>query len=235
MSVPSQNGPNVVVREDWLIEICSRLQHALCAAAIDRSEPHALSGAFSKLPPPANRLEQLILEGLLLEMTFGAPARGVTDLVARARMLSLAFPRTPALSIAQRAADEICRTYQRPLRISVLTDMLASDETTLRKQFLSEYGTGLRDYHLRARTAAALRMIANDQVKVTVVAAAVGYVNDRNFYRNVRRLTGCTPGELRERTPAQLLELADGMLPKRRVVRLPHNAESKIPIRYPAA
>ena len=104
-----------------------------------------------------------------------------------------------------------------PLRIAGLAEMLACDQTALRRQFHSEYGTDSRDYHVRARIRAAVRLICMDNMKVAALAAHVGYSTEKNLYRNMREITGYTPGELKLQNADELSALADRLLPRRRV------------------
>ena len=160
---------------------------------------------------------ELVLGGLLLEISVGSRGRTSRELVQRAETLAAAFERRPSLSIAQRAADEICRNYRLPFRINGLAEQLACDQTALRRQFHFEYGTDLRDYHLRARIQAAVRLMCADCPKIAAIATSVGYSSEKNFYRNTREITGHTPGELKRIGPNQLRTLADRLLPQRKV------------------
>lgn len=54
-------------------------------------------------------------------------------------------------------------------------------------------------------------------MKIAALAADVGYSTEKNLYRNMREITGYTPGELKLKSADQLSALADRLLPRRRL------------------
>ncbi len=59
----------------------------------------------------------------------------------------------------------------------------------------------MREYQATVRLLMALPSLRVE--KVIAVARRVGYRNPKNFYRALRKVTGCTPTAFRTLTPAQ--------------------------------
>jgi AraC-like DNA-binding protein len=72
---------------------------------------------------------------------------------------------------------------------------------TLRRQLKAE-GTSYQDVVRDFRIAMAKHYLEETTLPVSEVAALVGYADATNLYRVFRRLTGCTPGEHRDRHQA---------------------------------
>ena len=201
------------IRQSWLFEVCSFLQRLILELSCESESPHLPPAAVQGIPLPRTRLEELALGGLLLEVACGG--RGMTSAQLRSRLIQLAkISRSGrGLTIAERAALHISLNYSKALAIADLTAKLGCDGTRLRRKFMSEYGMCLREYHLRTRVQAALSIMSNERTKVSSVSAAVGYSNDKNFYRAIHRYTGKTPGELRALGHSELRQIASEMLP----------------------
>ena len=67
----------------------------------------------------------------------------------------------------------------------------------LSRTFKKEYGTGPIDYIARVRIRAAKKLIAEQKLKLTEIAAAVGYPDAKYFSRVFRRITGVSPADYR--------------------------------------
>lgn len=201
------------VRPDWLFEVSTLLQRALCEEAFAGDIEGALLRALSMLPLPAHRAEELALSGLLLQTVWGGRGDTRDGIASQIRkLISTGRPRK-TLSLAQRTADHIARHSALPLQLRRLARRLGCDETNLRRAFRAEYGTSPREYHQRLRVRRALILMAAGPEKTFAIARAVGYASESHFYKAVRRLTGRTPTALR--SEAGLLDRAANLVPRR--------------------
>ena len=201
------------LREDWLLEVNACLQRSIGVATLRGSTDGAILDAVQDVPLPANRLEELVLGGLLAELAAGGRCTTPTQMIERVRSLGPSTVRRSGVPIAKRAALIVRDAHAHKLDVPALARSLASDETRLRRCFGKEYRMTLREYHLRSRVAAALHHLAAGVPKVGAVASLVGYSTEKNFYRAMRRFTGRTPGQLRTLAKEELVVLAGRMLP----------------------
>ena len=183
------------VREEWLLEVTATAQHILAAGSL--SKIGAVRAVIAGVPPPRTRVEELVLAGLVTEMTLAEPRGTRSGVSSYVDKLGELMPAEPWSVLARRVARRIVDRCREPLNVRHLARDLGVDETTLRKEFRRVFGVSPREYHLRARVAAALQLLGAGDLKVAAVARAVGYRDEKNFFSAVRRLTGRTPGELR--------------------------------------
>jgi YesN/AraC family two-component response regulator len=79
-----------------------------------------------------------------------------------------------------------------------------SDATGLHPNYISslftrEMNMGLRKYVLSLKLMKAMRMLKNNpEMTIAKIAAALGYFNERQFFRMFKKYTGKTPGQFRE-------------------------------------
>jgi AraC-like DNA-binding protein len=189
------------------------LAPAIGNAALEGLPDAALLDAVPHVPLPGNRLEELVLGGLLTERAAGGPCAGVSEIEDRLHRLAGATTKRRGVPVASRAAMIVREQPQRQLAVAAIARLVRCDQTRLRRAFRAKYGMTLREYHLRARVSAALTLMAAGTRKTGAIAVLVGYSGETNFYRAVRRFTGCTPGRLREYPAEKLLELAARVLP----------------------
>lgn len=166
--------------------------------------PHsAIRELLAKVPPPATRLEELVLHGFVFETAVGGlgATRGSARHAARRAVRKL-LPRTSALRRKQaaqldRVARAIVKGHAAPLDIRALARSEAMHETTLRRLFAVQFGVSPRVFCTRVRVCRAIHLFREETRDVMAVARLVGYRSDKNFYRAVRDVTGLTPAELR--------------------------------------
>ena len=87
--------------------------------------------------------------------------------------------------------------YEEPLTLESLASRFAVSDAHLSRTFKKEYGTGPIDYIARVRIRAAKKLIAEQKLKLTEIAAAVGYPDAKYFSRVFRRITGVSPADYR--------------------------------------
>lgn len=132
-----------------------------------------------------------------LELIAGGPSATKRALVARMERFLPLMPADPWGASIDQAAIHIIDHCTSPFGAAPLARTLNVDETTLRREFKRRFRVTLREYHLRSRVAAALRLLADGERKITAIARSVGYKGEKNFFQAVRRFTGTTPGRLR--------------------------------------
>jgi AraC-like DNA-binding protein len=99
-------------------------------------------------------------------------------------------------SAVSAVAASATQSAPRSVRARSFAARLAVHPATLRRRFKQQYGMSLREYRQRARVAEAVRTLTPDQ-KVYQLVDALGYSDEANLYRDVRALTGRTPGAIR--------------------------------------
>lgn len=185
------------VRPEWLFEVTTLLQRALCegAFAANDSEP-VLLRMVERLPVPCHRVEELVLSGLLMEVLWGERGSSHRAIEHRIRQLASAARRRPTLSLAKRAADYIAHQGTGRLRLPHISRALGCNESKLRREFRREYRMSPSEYGQRVRLHRALLMIADGSLKISAIARASGYRSESHFHVLVRRYTGHTPAAL---------------------------------------
>jgi AraC-like DNA-binding protein len=187
------SGP---IREAWLLEVTAVAQRILAAGTLSRID--AVRAVIAAVPRPRTRVEELVLAGLVIEMTLGEPRRTRSDLNHYADKLGALVAAEPWNVLARRLALQIAARCREPLDVRRLARDVGVDETTLRKEFRQAFGVSPREYHIRARVAVALDLLATGDLKIGSIARQVGYLDEKNFFGAVRRFTGRTPAELRK-------------------------------------
>jgi len=105
------------------------------------------------------------------------------------------FSRCHPLSAVDRAATLLMKDHGRRWDDRALAAHVGVTPSHLRRSFRRRYGMSPRDFHMNARTIAALGAIRTH--KVEAVALQVGFRSKKNLYRRVRSLTGVTPAAFR--------------------------------------
>jgi AraC-like DNA-binding protein len=185
------------VRPEWLFEVTTLLQRALCEGAFAANDSDdALLRIVERLPAPCHRVEELVLSGLLMEVLWGERGSSHRVIKNRIRRLASATGRRPALSLAKRAADYISHQGSSRLRLPHIARALGCDESRLRREFRREYRMSPSEYCQRVRLQRALMLMADSSSKVAGVARTGGYRSESHFHVLVRRYTGQTPAAL---------------------------------------
>ncbi|MFO7955856.1 MAG: AraC family transcriptional regulator [Candidatus Brocadiia bacterium] len=96
------------------------------------------------------------------------------------------------------------------INVSGLADRLHVSRQVLLAAFRQELDTTPIDYIQSLRLERAKRLLAKTDLKVSVVARACGYGNEKYFYRRFRELTGLTPGSWRSEHTRQAADSGPG-------------------------
>ena len=120
----------------------------------------------------------------------------------------LELSRTHPESLAQRVAALIRAHLESPLRIGEIATEVGAHPSSIRRAVQREYHMSVRAYscQLRVEYAESLLRAAPPADKIEPVALAVGWRSRKNLYRAVRKIRGCTPGELRRASRADRVE-----------------------------
>jgi AraC-like DNA-binding protein len=205
-SVHSSDPSPGPVRESWLLEVTAVAQRILTAGTLSRFD--AVRAVIAAVPRPRTRVEELVLAGMVIEMTLGEPRGTRSDLNRYVEKLGALMPAGPWSAVARRVALSVRQRCHAPLSAPQLARDLGVNESTLREEFKREFGLTPGEYHRRVRVAAALDLLTPDGPKVSAIASALGYRGERNLYAAVRDLTGYTPGQLRRLSPAARRSMA---------------------------
>jgi AraC-like DNA-binding protein len=114
----------------------------------------------------------------------------------------LELSRTHRENLAQRAAAIIRAHLEHPLRIDEIAAEVAAHPSSIRRAFQREYHMSLRDYRRQVRVEYAESLLRFEAAKIEPVALAVGWRSRKDLYLAVRRIRGCTPGDLRRTSRA---------------------------------
>ena len=90
------------------------------------------------------------------------------------------------------------KMYRNPeLKITDLTDYVASNRTYVSNAINQGFNMSFSDYINKLRVEDAMSMLAeaDDVIPLKQVAEKVGFNNEASFYRNFRKITGMTPTE----------------------------------------
>ena len=198
------------IREAWLLDVTGTAQRILAGGSLSRID--AVREVIAAVPPPQTRIEELVLAGMVMELTLGEPRATLATLNEYADRLGGLMRIEPWSVLARRVALRIAERCREQLDVRRLARELRVDETTLRREFRQVFGVTPRDYHLRARVATALQIMEAGDQKISALARSVGYRDERKFFTAVRRLTGRTPGELRALSLAARRSLAAALV-----------------------
>ncbi|MGH9311937.1 MAG: helix-turn-helix domain-containing protein [Vicinamibacterales bacterium] len=82
--------------------------------------------------------------------------------------------------------------------VTALAREVGLHPVALRREFKTHFGMSPRRYHVRARVARALQLLADERLTTRMVAAEIGYRSAKNFYRAIQGVTGRRLAELRQ-------------------------------------
>ena len=92
-----------------------------------------------------------------------------------------------------------------PPCIAAWSARFGSSRQTVFRQFRAAYGVGPNRYRVEARARRAWQLIVSGPVKLADIAAATGFADQAHMQRDVKTLTGRTPGAWRRGTTLQHL------------------------------
>ena len=209
-----------LIRESWMFAAASACQLMLCEVAFPVPDVTARVRRISKkIPPPAGKLEELILHGMLFDVLLSTQPGASLDAhtseaVERAKVLEIG-EKVCLRNRASEAAAYIETRLTESLDVVGVARHAGCSETTLRRLFREEFDVSMRDYLTRIRVRQAIQILAC-HANAGDLARAVGYGSEKNFYSAVRCVTGTTPAALRRRSTAGLAKLVDSIVPKGR-------------------
>jgi AraC-like DNA-binding protein len=86
------------------------------------------------------------------------------------------------------------------LTVSKLARRLNCHRISLNRSFREAYGVNLSEYIMSLRQQEALRLIRDSDLPFKEVALCSGFSSPGYFIQRIRKTTGMTPGELREKS-----------------------------------
>lgn len=96
--------------------------------------------------------------------------------------------------------------FASPFTLRVLADEVGTSPKTLERAFAETLGTTVFEYSRRVRVQAALAALLTTDLKISCIAQEVGFKTAKPLYQHMKRLTGLTPNQHRERALARDLE-----------------------------
>lgn len=133
-------------------------------------------------------------EGLVVEALGGY----VGAVLARALAPAGARPApSPTTALALRARDYIEAYGLRPLRLSELAAAVGASEAHLQRSFRAHFGVSVLGYIQAQRLREARRLLANTDMPIHAVAAAIGFESQSYFTRLFTREVGTSPARYR--------------------------------------
>lgn len=129
-------------------------------------------------PPPHNRLEWLVLEGLIAQASLASHKW----LTRRALMR----PST----IASRGAALLAASYADGWTIAKLARTLGTNRLSLTTEFRQRFGCGVHEYLVQLRVTAAQNRLLTSDDKIETIAHEVGFSSRKALYDAYERVTG---------------------------------------------
>jgi YesN/AraC family two-component response regulator len=87
------------------------------------------------------------------------------------------------------------------ISITKLSDVIGLHPNYISSLFIKEMNIGLHQYVDSLKLLKAMRMLKDENTTITEIAAALGYFNERQFFRMFKKYTGKSPGEFRDTAP----------------------------------
>ncbi|MGH8310423.1 MAG: helix-turn-helix domain-containing protein [Vicinamibacterales bacterium] len=218
----------LAVRSEWMMTVNACSQRFASVVYFDDGPPIVSAQQFlASLPEPVTAVERLVLRSRLFDIamrwsetahdrahaeTAGACAFSAAGFTARAWRRSEGdkavfdawatgfFTELDRAHVppAERAARWIDAHVSAPLNVTALAREVGMHPVALRREFESHFDMSLRTYHVRARVARALQLLADERLTMRMVAAEIGYRSAKNFYRAIQGVTGRRLAELRQ-------------------------------------
>lgn len=106
--------------------------------------------------------------------------------------------RTTVSDTVQRIMSYVKENYAQELRLSPLAEAYHYSLSGLSKKFTDEAGMGFSQYVQRIRIEQSCRLLETTDLRISEVAAQVGYSNGKFFNQIFRKALGTTPREYRK-------------------------------------
>jgi AraC-like DNA-binding protein len=171
------------LRAQWLLEVADKLNSDRSIRATHTDYPTAL-------PPPNSRLEARIL-AVLLEQLGMRP-------VADAQVTEESRPQQQ-YQAAKTIRDLVERHLSRRYTITELSRTAGLNRTTAEHTFKAVYGLPIHRWIARRRIEQAKTLLSDTELKISAVAAEVGFRSVPAFYASFFRIEQIRPAEYRNR------------------------------------
>lgn len=142
-------------------------------------------------PLPADRLRTL---GNLLLLCAELPKIGNADAEKSAKERRR---REKANAIAK-VLETVFRRYAENLPVSEMADLAGYGRSNFCKIFAEVMGIGFHEYLNRYRVQMAKPLLLGTDAGILEIAEAVGFFEEKTFFRVFRKITGQTPGQYRK-------------------------------------
>jgi AraC-like DNA-binding protein len=206
---------------------CQLLNESLAQGAAFSEPAEDVKALFEKLPRPRSALEEFIGRCVVAKTLLGERCfDGRRDKAVRRRVIeyclsssrkdSVAWPgSTELLGLVRllspggvhasddvRLAADVRRVvvmkYRENLTDSRVASAVGAPRAEMARAFRRTYGQSVRDFMSDLRFAHARRLLRWTELKISAVAAEVGYRSPKDLYRLIKSRTGLTPAGLRQ-------------------------------------
>lgn len=123
-------------------------------------------------------------------------ARLTEELFARCHELGRPSLRSPAI---ETTLAHINQNLDEDLSLESISQLVHLNPAYLSRLFKKEMGVSMSEYIIQARIARAKEMLRSPDVKISSIAASVGYTHFSHFAKMFRRIVGMPPHEYRKR------------------------------------
>jgi AraC-like DNA-binding protein/mannose-6-phosphate isomerase-like protein (cupin superfamily) len=96
-------------------------------------------------------------------------------------------------SYISRVVEFIIRNYQENVTARCIAEAMHLNETYIQKLFKKEMGVTLLEYTTQYRISQSISLMRNTNMKITDIAAEVGFNNRQTFFNAFKEFTGYTP------------------------------------------
>jgi AraC-like DNA-binding protein len=126
-----------------------------------------------------------------------------TELMGLVRVVSSAAHPVDEVSLAAEVRRFIAEDYKESLTDSRVVSAVGASRSEAVRAFKRTYGQSVREFVSDLRFAQAEQLLRSSELKISAVAAEVGYRSPKDLYRLIKTRTGLTPAQLRhvERDP----------------------------------
>jgi AraC-like DNA-binding protein len=211
----------VPIRPEW-VEATAQAGQIGAGAPLDvhRDLWEAVADLVSNIPPPSGQVEQMlarhITQRAAWEVLRAQVARGlknravahdefhqVVTIVERTEWSLIPMRLRHAKDsrgrqvLAISIRDYIDSHYTEKIRLRELALALAASQRRITGEFNAAFGVTVHEYVTRRRLAEAIRLLVTTDVKVSAIAASVGFCEPTALFRQFSRVLGASPRAVR--------------------------------------
>ena len=129
------------------------------------------------------------------DLSFGKLRRYITDILTQTIELMLEDRRKNARSCLYEVKEYIEKHFTAEISVASLADRVYLEAGYLGDAFSRQFGWSINEYQHRLRIQKAVELISSTDMKLSDIAAEVGYNNYNNFFTHFGRITRKKPNQ----------------------------------------